>query len=236
MIGPNWSYGWIIEDNVLHDAKFSAVSLGKEISSGDNEWAKTERKTGYQYQLEAVFKARRIGWEKGLIGGHIVRNNDIYECGQNAIVGHMGSAFCRIEHNHVHHIALKREFFGWEVAGIKFHAALDTVIANNNIHDCSLGMWMDWQTQGTRITRNVFHDNVRDLMIEVSHGPYLVDNNVFASPVMFQNWSQGGGLRQQSDCGGIEPHTVPDRSTPYHYPHTTEVAGALWCPAAMSVG
>ena len=108
MIGPNWSYGWIIEDNVLHDAKFSAVSLGKEISSGDNEWAKTERKTGYQYQLEAVFKARRIGWEKGLIGGHIVRNNDIYECGQNAIVGHMGSAFCRIEHNHVHHIALKR--------------------------------------------------------------------------------------------------------------------------------
>ncbi len=133
MIGPNWSYGWIIEDNVLHDAKFSAVSLGKEISSGDNEWTKTERKTGYQYQLEAVFKARRIGWEKGLIGGHIVRNNDIYECGQNAIVGHMGSAFCRIEHNHVHHIALKREFFGWEVAGIKFHAALDTVIANNNI-------------------------------------------------------------------------------------------------------
>lgn len=65
MIGPNWSYGWIIEDNVLHDAKFSAVSLGKEISSGDNEWVKTERKTGYQYQLEAVFKARRIGWEKG---------------------------------------------------------------------------------------------------------------------------------------------------------------------------
>ena len=210
---------------MLHDAKFSAVSLGKEISSGDNEWVKTERKTGYQYQLEAVFKARRIGWEKGLIGGHIVRNNDIYECGQNAIVGHMGSAFCRIEHNHVHHIALKREFFGWEVAGIKFHAALDTVIANNNIHDCSLGMWMDWQTQGTRITRNVFHDNVRDLMIEVSHGPYLVDNNVFASPVMFQNWSQGGAFVNNLICGGIEPHTVLDRSTPYHYPHTTEVAG-----------
>ena len=63
MIGPNWSYGWIIEDNVLHDAKFSAVSLGKEISSGDNEWVKTERKTGYQYQLEAVFDdpSHRLG-------------------------------------------------------------------------------------------------------------------------------------------------------------------------------
>lgn len=225
MVGPNWSYGWIIEDNVLHDAKFSAVSLGKEISTGDNEWAKTDRKTGYQYQLEAVFKARRIGWERGLIGGHIVRNNDIYDCGQNGIVGHMGSAFCRIEHNHVHRIALKREFFGWEVAGIKFHAALDTVIEHNNIHDCSLGMWMDWQTQGTRITRNVFHRNVRDLMIEVSHGPYLVDNNLFLSSVMFQNWSQGGAFVNNLICGAIEPHTVPDRSTPYHYPHTTEVAG-----------
>ena len=62
-------------------------------------------------------------------------------------------------------------------------------------------------------------------MIEVSHGPYLVDNNVFASPVMFQNWSQGGAFVNNLICGGIEPHTVPDRSTPYHYPHTTEVAG-----------
>ena len=34
--------------------------------------------------------------------------------------------------------------------------AVPAAIANNNIHDCSLGMWMDWQTQGTRITRNVF--------------------------------------------------------------------------------
>mgnify|MGYP002239016260 FL=1 len=138
----------------------------------------------------------------------------------------MGSAFCRIEHNHVHHIALKREFFGWEVAGIKFHAALDTVIANNNIHDCSAGRcgWIG-RRRAHASTRNVFHDNVRDLMIEVSHGPYLVDNNVFASPVMFQNWSQGGAFVNNLICGGIEPHTVPDRSTPYHYPHTTEVAG-----------
>ena len=47
----------------------------------------------------------------------------------------------------------------------------------------------------------------------------------FASPVMFQNWSQGGAFVNNLICGGIEPHTVLDRSTPYHYPHTTEVAG-----------
>lgn len=225
MLGPNWSYGWIVEDNVLHDAKFSAVSLGKEISTGDNEWARTERKTGYQYQLETVFKALRIGWRRGLVGSHIVRNNEIYNCGQNGIVGHMGCAFSRIEHNHVHHIANKREFFGWEVAGIKFHAALDTMIEHNYVHDCSLGLWFDWQTQGTRLTRNVFARNIRDLMIEVSHGPYLVDDNVFSSPIMLQNWSQGGAFVNNTICGAIEPHTVPDRSTPYHYPHSTDVAG-----------
>ncbi|MBW3078051.1 right-handed parallel beta-helix repeat-containing protein [Bifidobacterium simiiventris] len=225
MVGPNWSCGWIIEDNVLHDAKFSAVSLGKEISSGDNEWWRTDRKTGYQYQLEAVFKGLRVGWKRGQVGSHIVRNNDIHDCGQNGVVGHMGCAFSLIEHNHIHHIGLKREFFGWEVAGIKFHAALDTVIAHNNIHDCSLGMWLDWQAQGTRVTGNVFHRNVRDLMIEVSHGPYLVDDNIFASDIMFQNWSQGGAFVNNLICGSIETHTVPDRSTPYHFPHTTEVAG-----------
>lgn len=225
MVGPNWARGWIIEDNVLHDAKFSAVSLGKEISSGNNEWWRQDRKTGYQYQLEAVFKGLRVGWKKEQVGSHIVRNNDIYDCGQNAVVGHMGCAFSRIEHNHIHRIGLKREFFGWEVAGIKFHAAIDTVIAHNNIHDCSLGTWLDWQAQGTRVTGNVYHHNVRDLMIEVSHGPYLVDNNIFASDIMFQNFAQGGAFVNNLICGSIDTHTVPDRSTPYHFPHTTEVAG-----------
>src|SRR6202035_4257088 len=36
LIGPNWAKGWIIEDNVIHDAKCSGVSLGKEAATGDN--------------------------------------------------------------------------------------------------------------------------------------------------------------------------------------------------------
>lgn len=35
MLGTHWSKGWIIEDNILHDAKCSAVSIGKEYSTGD---------------------------------------------------------------------------------------------------------------------------------------------------------------------------------------------------------
>ena len=29
LLGPNWAKGWIIEDNVVHDARCSAISLGK---------------------------------------------------------------------------------------------------------------------------------------------------------------------------------------------------------------
>ncbi len=36
LIGAHWSKGWIIEDNIIHDAKCSAISIGKEILSGHN--------------------------------------------------------------------------------------------------------------------------------------------------------------------------------------------------------
>ena len=36
MLGAHWSKGWIIENNILHDAKCSAISIGKEASTGHN--------------------------------------------------------------------------------------------------------------------------------------------------------------------------------------------------------
>lgn len=228
IIGPNWSTGWNIRNNKIHDSKCTGICLGMPTGLGDNDWFRTDRKTGYQYQLEAVFKGIRHGWEKGVVGSHTVSDNEIYNCGQSAINGHMGCAFSIIEHNHVHHIALKREYFGWEVAGIKFHAALDTQIRQNYVHDCSLAVWLDWQAQGTRISSNVFAHNVRDLMIEVSHGPYIVDNNVFASDFSFQNFSQGGAFVNNLICGRLDLITVLDRSTPYHFPHTTDIAGCAF--------
>ena len=46
LIGPNWAKGWIIEDNVIHDAKCSAVSLGKEASTGHNYATLRRRQAG----------------------------------------------------------------------------------------------------------------------------------------------------------------------------------------------
>lgn len=191
LLGTHWSKGWIIENNDIHDAFCSGISLGKDCSTGDNEASRFGRKPGYQIQQEVVFRAIRNGWSKETVGGHIVRGNHIHDCGQNGIVGHMGCAFSLIEDNHIHNIATKHEFFGHEIGGIKFHAAIDTIICHNHIHDCALGTWLDWEMQGTRITRNIYHDNWRDFMIEVTSGPCLIDNNVFGSFYSLDNVAQG---------------------------------------------
>mgnify|MGYP001413832705 CR=1 FL=1 len=225
LIGPNWAKGWVIEDNDIHDAKCSAISIGKEASTGDNDFTKRHEKPGYQYQLEAVFAARQIGWSKEQIGSHTIRRNHIHHCGQNGIVGHLGCVFSVIEDNHIHDIAVKREFYGHEIAGIKLHAAIDVTISHNRIHDCSLGLWLDWQAQGSRITRNLCYDNSRDLFIEVSHGPYVVDHNILASEVSIELMSEGGLFVRNLVCGSLRVQPVLDRATPYHVPHSTEVAG-----------
>jgi hypothetical protein len=225
LIGPNWAKGWIIEDNVIHDAKTSAISIGKEASTGHNFATERGDKPGYQYQLESVFAARQIGWDREHIGSHVIRRNTIFDCGQNGIVGHLGCVFSTIEDNHIYNIALKREFYGYEIGGIKLHAAIDVEIRHNRIHDCSLGTWLDWQTQGTRVSRNVYHDNVRDLFIEVSHGPYLVEHNILASPAALELWSQGGAFVNNLILGTLWLMPVMDRATPYHLPHSTQVAG-----------
>lgn len=226
LIGPHWSKGWIIENNVIHDAKCSAISIGKEYSTGDNFRTYRKDKPGYQYQLESVFAARKAGgWSKETIGSHIIRNNTIYDCGQNAVVGHLGCVFSEIYGNHIYNIAIKREYYGHEIAGIKLHAALDVQIHHNHIHDCTLGTWMDWQTQGTRISKNLYYNNNRDLFIEVSHGPYLVDYNIFGSKYALDNIAQGGAYIHNLFAGKINRVKVPNRATPYHAPHSTDVTG-----------
>lgn len=225
LLGANWSKGWIIENNIIHDAKCSAISIGKEASTGHNLSSRRHQKPGYQYQMEAVFRGLKIGWSKEKIGSHIIRNNVIYDCGQNGIVGHMGCAFSEIYNNHIYNIAVKHEYYGYEIAGIKLHAPIDVKIHHNRIHNCTLGTWLDWQAQGVRVNNNLYYNNDRDLMVEVSHGPYLVDNNIFASDYSFDNFSQGGAYVNNLSCGKMFLNKVLDRATPYHFPHTTEAAG-----------
>ncbi|MBU9721284.1 MULTISPECIES: right-handed parallel beta-helix repeat-containing protein [Bacillaceae] len=225
LIGAHWSKGWIIEDNIIHDAKCSGISIGKEISTGDNFSTKRKDKPGYQYQIESVFLGLEAGWSKEKVGSHIIRNNTIYDCGQNAIVGHLGCIFSEIYNNHIYNIALKREFYGHEIAGIKLHAAIDVQLHTNRIHDCSLGLWLDWQTQGTKISRNLFYNNNRDMYIEVNHGPFIVDHNILASDYALDNYAQGGAYINNLIFGKMVHRKILNRSTPYHVPHSTKIKG-----------
>ncbi len=226
LIGTHWSKGWIIENNSISDSKCSGITLGKDRKTGHNVWTKDPGKDGATHYNEVVVRALDAGWSREKIGSHVVRNNIISNCEQTGICGSLGAVYSVIEDNHIHGIWAKRQFTGAEMAGIKLHAAIDVIIGRNRIHNAGRGLWMDWMAQGTRITRNLCYDNTTDdLFVEVDHGPFLVDNNIFLSPVSLQDWSEGGAYVHNLMTGRIVSRPEPNRSTPYHKAHSTALAG-----------
>lgn len=226
LIGTHWSKGWIIENNVISNSKSVGITLGKDRSTGQNVWMNNPVKDGATHYNEVIFRALEIGWSKEKIGSHVVRNNVIFRCGQAGIVGSLGGVYSQIYNNHIYDIWTKRIFSGAEMAGIKIHASIDMMIRNNLIHNTGRGIWIDWMAQGTRITGNLLYDNTTDdLFSEVNHGPYLVDNNFFLSDLSLRDWSEGGAYAHNLFAGQIEVRKVLGRFTPYHYPHSTRVAG-----------
>lgn len=232
LIGPNWSRGWIIENCVIRGSKCCGVSLGKRREKTDNQWSYDSSKSGTQTYTEVVFDNIKGGWTKETVGGHVVRNNEIYDCGQTGIVGSMGGVFSTISHNHIYNCNNRGEFGGAEMGGIKLHAAIDVTIEDNVIHDCIHGTWLDWQAQGARVTRNVYFDNIDvDLFLEVNHGPITVDNNLFLSQTRncgLLHVSQGVAFVHNLFTAPTTMLQEPRRFTPYHYAHETMVHGLIY--------
>jgi alpha-N-arabinofuranosidase len=81
--------------------------------------------------------------------------------------------------------------------------------------------------QGTRVTQNLLHHNVssEDLFVEVNHGPFMVDNNIFLSPRSLSDMSQGGAYVHNLFAGGLVQRPELNRETPYQVAHGTAVAG-----------
>jgi hypothetical protein len=226
MIATHWNKGWIIENNIISDSKCSGITLGKEHGTGHNVWSADKSLDGSIHYIEVVFRTLRNGWRKEKIGSHIVRNNEIYNCEQTGICGSMGSAFSLIENNYIHDIWTKRQFSGAEIGGIKFHGAIDTRIQKNCIHDAGRGIWLDWMAQGTRVSKNLLYNNdLEDLFMEVNHGPTLVENNLLLSSLGIRTQSEGSAIVHNLIAGQIAMYPEPNRFTPYHLPHSTEVAG-----------
>ena len=228
LIGPYWSKGWIIEDNLITDSKCTGISIGKERASGHNEWTNLKVKHGTQRERDVVFKALKLGWSFETIGSHIIRNNTIKNCEQTGISGHLGGIGSQIYNNHIYNIHIKKQFFGYETGGIKLHAPIDVIIKNNLIHDNYRGIWLDWQSQGTRVSGNIFYNNEKeDLFNEVNHGPMVVDNNIMLSEISILNASQGTAYVHNLITGKIIIRKVSNRYTPYHFSHSTSVKGLM---------
>jgi len=245
LIGTHWSKGWIIENNVISHSICSGIALGKYGDQWDNTSANTAE--GYVKTIEraqpsgfdkltidrqnevvqaTVGMLQQHGWTKENIGHHIVRNNTISHCEQAGIVGSLGPIFSVVTGNVIHDIHVRQLFSGAEMAGIKFHAAIDVEISHNHIYRTCRGLWLDWMAQGTRVSANLFHENqAEDLFVEVDHGPFLVDNNIFLSQTTLLDMSEGGAYAHNLIAGRIVPRPELNRSTPFHKPHSTEVAG-----------
>ena len=252
MIGPHWSKGWIIEDCEIDNSKCSGIGLGKYLDpDNDHYFTYKHVKSPTQMERDAVCRGQYHGWLKEKVGSHIIRRNNIHNCEQGGIIGRMGAVFSLIEDNHIHHINNMMELGGAEVAGIKLHAAIDVVMRRNHIHDCVMGIWTDWEAQGTRISSNLLYNNQKpefatplkggmgsqDIFVEVGHGPTLIDNNIMLSEASLRMATEGVALVHNLICGAFTAvgegtdmmveGVLRQRYTPYHMPHRTEVMGFM---------
>ena len=244
MIGPHWSRGWIIEDCEIYGSRCAGIGLGKYLDPDNDHYFTTKYvKSPTQMERDAVCRGQYHGWLKEKVGGHIIRRNNIHHCEQGGIIGRMGGVFSIIEDNHIHHINNMMELGGAEIAGIKMHAAIDVIMRRNHIHHCTMGIWCDWEAQGTRLTQNLLHDNqkpdfakrlkggmmMQDIFVEVGHGPTLIDHNILLSDASLRIATQGVAMVHNLICGALTcvgGGTGP-RYTPYHIPHRTEVMGFM---------
>jgi alpha-N-arabinofuranosidase len=225
LLGTHWSRGWVIEENTISHSTCACVSLGKHGDAFDNTSADTAE--GYVETIRRAH-AHAIPWTREAIGHHVVRDNTISHCEQAGIVGSLGPAFSVVTGNTIHDVHVRALFSGAEMAGIKLHGAIDVEIAGNHVYRTVRGLWMDWMAQGTRITRNLLHDNAaEDLFVEVDHGPFLVDNNLLLSKTSVLDVSEGGAYVHNLFAGRIVSVEEPFRLTPWHPSHSTTVAGLV---------
>ena len=205
-VGPRMGKHWIIQNCTLVNARCVGIILGHA--------------PGVDYSDIDAF------------GDHIVRNNIIRRCGQAGIAGQKGATRSIIEGNFIEDTNYRREFGGWETAGIKLHNSVDTVIRGNLIRgvfhqqQSAYGIWMDYANQGTRITGNIIYNTEAEtIFLEMNHGPALIDNNVLI----------GKGLRSNSEATIIAHNLLVDskytyqpdtkRRSAYYKPHTTITVG-----------
>ena len=198
LIGTHWSKGWIIENNRISHSACCGVALGKYGDQWDN---KSETAEGY---VQTIQRALQDGWSKQNIGHHVVRNNLISHCGQAGVVGSLGAAFSLVTGNTIHDIHVRRvrrrRDGGHQVP--RRHRCGDQPEPHLPLLPRHLARL---DGAGARVSGNLFHDNPWiDLFVEVDHGPFLVNNNIFLSPNTLFDVSHGGAYVHNLFAGSLD--------------------------------
>jgi alpha-N-arabinofuranosidase len=222
LVGPNWSKGWIIEDNTISHSMCVGISLGLGDTFKEVVGTGIGTLELYHHLLDQDM------WTKEKIGYHVVRNNRISHCEQAGIAGNCGAVFSLIEENEVSDIHVRMRFSGMEQGGIKLHAAIDTVVRRNCVYRTghkARGIWLDWMAQGAQILDNlVYETRAPALYLEVNHGPILVANNILIGDVALCNRSRGTAYAHNLFAGRCVLGNTT-RVTPYMAPHETTIVG-----------
>ncbi len=224
---------------------------GLTIRHGSTNWSSNEGVFSGMIDINAggwwtienchISDGRTCGVQAGMsTGHHIVRNNIIERFGQAGLVGNNGGWFASlVQDNIFQDINIKHEFGGAETAAFKSHNTVDLTIKNNifrriNVYDSAWGfaIWLDWRTQGNRITGNIFSDlkTTAAIEIECSHGPTLIDNNIFVlstdSAIAIKHNSSNTIIAHNLFINGTNGHyTTNVNYIEWYKPHTMSTSG-----------
>lgn len=157
MVSTSRGHHWIIEKNEVRWANACGIDVGNQ------DW-----------------KAAR----PDEFGHHIVRGNEVSDCGVCGIAGCAFVDYTLVEDNLVQRVGGLEIERMWEVAGLKFHLARSVLIRRNTFRDMhrAAGAWLDCMNVNCRVTDNLFQ-NISScngtLFLEVSHATNSLDHNVF---------------------------------------------------------
>ncbi len=196
LIGTHWSKGWIIENNAISHSVCSGIALGKYGDEWDNTSANSAE--GYVKTIERALDERLEQ------GDHRPPHRPQQHHLPLRAGGHRRQPGRRVQHGHRQHhprhprpaVVHRRGDGGHQVPRRHRRRRSATTTSTGPAADSG---WTGWpRARGS--PANLFHDNQsEDLFVEVDHGPFLVDNNIFLSPTALLSRFARRRLRPQPD-------------------------------------
>jgi alpha-L-arabinofuranosidase len=197
-ISTNGGHHWIVENCEIINAKTCGFSMGNPR-----------------------VRRNRAGLDYDHVGHHIIRNNIFRRCGQSAFVGAGYNTGTYILGNYIGETSYRREFWGHEIAAIKFHNGVDLIIEGNYIGNSNnvRALWIDFGNQNIRLSRNFIGVQI---FIEMNHGPILIDNNILEGVYINRG---SGAITMAHNLLNIDNFRYthdPYRKSAYYKAHTRE--------------